>query len=128
MNDKLDKDKIKKLEKAIKRSWDKKTCHPDVKVWSKKNPSKGQCGVTALLIQEYLGGRIAFNKKLHHVWNILSNKKEYDLTRKQFSNKTKIKKEGFISRENMFNNKLAIKAKVKERYKIFKKRIKNNLK
>ncbi len=121
-------DNLKKFEEAIKKSWNKDTCHPDIKVWSRKNPSKGQCGITALLIQEYLGGRIAMNKRLHHVWNILPNKKEYDLTKNQFPIKTKLERDGFISRENMFNNKLAIKAKVKQRYKIFKKRFKDNIK
>jgi len=125
---KLNKNKIKKLEKTIKKSWNKDTCHPDVKIWSKKNPSKGQCGVTALVIQDYLGGRIVFNRKLRHIWNTLPNKKEYDLTKDQFLKKTKIEREGFISRENAMSNKLAINSRVKERYKILKKRVKEKLK
>ena len=120
---------IKKLEKAIKASWDKKTCHPDgVKKWNKKNPSYGHCGVSALLIQEYFGGRIALNKKLRHVWNILPNGSEYDIARGQFPRGTSIKREGFMSRHNMFYNKLAIKAKVKERYDLLKKRVLKKLK
>jgi hypothetical protein len=119
---------LKQIEKAIKESWDIKTCHPDwARKWSKKNLSEGQCGVSVLIIQDYLGGKIAFNKKLHHVWNILPDGSEYDITRNQFPKGTKIERDGFISRHDMFYNDLAKKAKVKERYKLLKKRVDDKL-
>ncbi len=79
-------------------------------------------------VSQHFGGRIASNKKHHHVWNILPDGSKYDLTRDQFPKGTVIKKEGFISRHDMFCNDLAIKAKVKKRYEILKKRVEEKLK
>ncbi len=119
---------LNQVENAIKSSWDRKTCHPDWEEnWSVENSSKGQCGVSVLILQDFFGGKIAFNRKLHHVWNIFLDGAEYDLTRNQFLNGTKIKKEGFISREDMFYNDSAKKAKVKERYDLLKKRVDKKL-
>lgn len=115
---------IRKLERAIKKSWDIKTCHPDsVKDWSKDNSAIGQCGVSVLIIQDYFGGKIAFNRNLHHVWNVFDNGSEYDISRKQFPKSKLIEKEGFISREEMLENELALKAHVKERYELLKSRV-----
>lgn len=119
----------KKLIKSIKSAWIFETCHPDVKKeWRSDNAEFGQCGVTALLIQEIYGGRIAINKKYHHVWNVLPDGKKIDITRSQFPKNTRIVREGFISRKDMFSNELAKKAKVKERYVLFRKRVFENLK
>lgn len=47
---------------AIRVSWSQKTCYPpDQDQWSEKNPSLGQCAVTALLVQDLVGGNILFD-------------------------------------------------------------------
>lgn len=45
------------IEKALKSSWSKETCYPPwARGWTTENPTKGQCAVTALVVQDYLGG------------------------------------------------------------------------
>ncbi|WP_143229962.1 YunG family protein [Actinophytocola xanthii] len=54
--------------------------------WSSGNPALGQCAVTALVIQEYLGGDLIRAKvgTVSHYWNRLPDG-DIDLTREQFS-------------------------------------------
>ncbi len=61
--------------------------------WTATNPAHGQCGVTALVIRDLLGGEIlAANVLLNgkrvdrHAWNRLPSGLEIDLTRDQFRN------------------------------------------
>jgi hypothetical protein len=73
------------LAEAIRHSWSAETtvdCN-----WSSNQPSKGQCAVTALVVQDYFGGAIlrATVSGVSHYWNRLSNGTIIDLTRDQFS-------------------------------------------
>ena len=54
--------------------------------WSTKCPARGQCAVTALVIQDYLGGELmrAEVEGISHYWNQVSGG-EIDLTREQFT-------------------------------------------
>ena len=45
------------LRGAIERSWCKDTCNEPNK-WSKENPAGGQCVPTALVVQDFFGGKI----------------------------------------------------------------------
>jgi hypothetical protein len=111
------------LVEAIENSWCLETRHPDCADVGMKGLSYGQCGVTALLIQEIYGGDILFNRFYKHVWNELPNSEKHDLTRAQFPLGDEIISDGKISREDMFGNELALKAKVAERYNIFRKKV-----
>jgi hypothetical protein len=53
--------------------------------WSKDNPAKGQCGVTALVVHDILGGEIR-KTKLSDGWHFYNfiNKERHDLTASQF--------------------------------------------
>lgn len=69
---------------AIRQSWsgDTSAC-PD---WTPAQPSTGQCAVSALVIQDYLGGvlvRATVNGTSHY-WNRLPDGEALDLTRDQF--------------------------------------------
>ena len=48
--------------------------------WSADNSAAGQCTVTALLIQELLGGRIVYGELngVEHYWNYLPSEEELD--------------------------------------------------
>ena len=68
---------------AIRRSWG-----PDTSAdsgWSASCPAKGQCAVTALVVQDYLGGQLlrAGIGGVSHYWNAVQDE-ELDLTRQQF--------------------------------------------
>jgi len=53
--------------------------------WSQDNPAKGQCGVTALIVNDLLGGEIR-KTRLPEGWHFYNfiNGKRYDLTVSQF--------------------------------------------
>jgi hypothetical protein len=79
------------LERALRASWAADTCDPDDYPWHAGNPARGQCGVTALVLQDLLGGDLML-AEVHrdgrrtgmHWWNRLSSGIELDLTRDQF--------------------------------------------
>jgi 8-oxo-dGTP pyrophosphatase MutT (NUDIX family) len=74
------------------RSWGPETCDPsDLADWHPGNPSRGQCGVTAMVVREVLGGDLVLGQVTaggepagHHYWNRLPDGTELDLTRDQF--------------------------------------------
>lgn len=119
---------IKTLENTLIESWDEKTCHPNTSaMWTGKNPALGQCAVTALVVQDYLGGQLARSETLAHVWNILQDGSEVDLSRSQFPNGLKIEKEYIILREEVLYGNRGKKAKVAERYELLKERVSKKL-
>lgn len=81
------------LARALRASWSRSTCDPvDLAAWSPARPSTGQCAVTALVVQDHLGGDLLLAEVHHadgrrqgvHYWNRLGDGREIDLTRDQF--------------------------------------------
>lgn len=94
---------LKLFTKILKKAWSKETSYWPEK-WNPKKPSIGQCAVTALLLQNYAGGKILQTKIPNygtHLWNKLPNGKEIDLTRNQFPKRIKIPKGKVISRSTL---------------------------
>lgn len=54
--------------------------------WRPERPAHGQCAVTALVMQDLLGGVLlrTVNEGVSHYWNRLPDGTELDLTRSQF--------------------------------------------
>lgn len=80
------------LKKLLKAAWSKETS-ADPKNWTLKNPSWGQCAITALIVQDFLGGelvRTVVEPFGSHYWNKLPNGKEKDFTRQQFPKGTRV--------------------------------------
>ncbi|RKE06510.1 YunG family protein [Catellatospora citrea] len=83
---------LTQLEQAIRAGWGVDTCAPeDVPDWHAGNPARGQCGVTALVVHDLLGGDLMCGevhvdgvRTDYHWWNRLSGGLEVDLTREQF--------------------------------------------
>jgi hypothetical protein len=73
------------LMRAIRDSWTSGTSY-DPELWSDENPAWGQCAITALVVQDHLGGDIlrAGNGEITHFWNSIDGH-EIDLTSEQFS-------------------------------------------
>lgn len=69
---------------ALRRAWARDTSTDSE--WSGQCPSRGQCAVTALVVQDYLGGRLlrADVEGISHYWNRVANT-DIDLTRDQFA-------------------------------------------
>ena len=83
---------LHELERAVRSAWGPDTCAPeDLPDWSPTNPARGQCGVTALVLHDLLGGdllrgevRVDGRRVDFHWWNLLPGGVEIDLTREQF--------------------------------------------
>lgn len=76
---------IAEVFEAIRDSWTAATSLDDA--WTPENRSLGQCAVSALVVQDYLGGYIRRGvvSGTSHYWNVLPSGEEVDLTRDQFS-------------------------------------------
>jgi hypothetical protein len=81
------------VETAVRNAWSVETCDPvDVPDWHPGNPARGQCGTTALVLHDLLGGDLLLAEVRHstgkrqgvHYWNRLPGGLEVDLTRGQF--------------------------------------------
>ena len=80
------------LEAAIRSSWDADTTTPEFRPrWNPDNPARDQCGVTAMVVNDLLGGELIRGEVLvdgvrvdYHWWNRLGMGIEIDLTREQF--------------------------------------------
>lgn len=77
------------VQQALEKSWTKLTSrNPDE--WSPENPARGQCAVSALIVQDILGGELQkvetnFNGKIEgHFRNISSAGNVIDTTRSQY--------------------------------------------
>jgi hypothetical protein len=82
------------IDRAVRAGWSRETCDPvDLPDWSPSNPARGQCGVTALVLWELLGGELLLapvfradgSRQGVHYWNRLVAGVEVDLTREQFT-------------------------------------------
>jgi hypothetical protein len=80
---------LTQLERVIRHAWCAETSdHP--KQWRADNPARGQCGTSAYVIRELLGGEIVLARiggtdpQEHHAWNRLTSGLELDVTRDQF--------------------------------------------
>ncbi len=71
-----------KLYEILKRCWSIKTSSK----WERRNPSKGQCSATALLIQDVFGGKI-LKTRVNNQWHFYNRIEDQtvDLTSQQFS-------------------------------------------
>ncbi|MFD8571064.1 hypothetical protein [Streptomyces sp. NPDC059639] len=81
------------IERAVRASWDAETCTPEYRArWTGENPARDQCGVTALVVNDLVGGDL-LRGEVHvdgawvdyHWWNRLGEGLEIDLTREQFA-------------------------------------------
>jgi len=74
------------LIRAITSAWGPGTSN-DAEAWTPANPALGQCAVTALVVQDFLRGRILRTVVggVSHYWNELPSGEELDLTRCQFA-------------------------------------------
>ncbi|GAA3483552.1 MULTISPECIES: YunG family protein [Streptomyces] len=80
------------IEAAVRAGWGADTSTPDHRPhWTPDNPARDQCGVTALVLNDLLGGelirgevRVDGERTDFHWWNRLGMGVEIDLTREQF--------------------------------------------
>jgi hypothetical protein len=82
------------VERAIRAAWDRETAFAsdDYLAKAPDRPSRGQCGTTALVVHDLLGGDLLVSDVTVdgvvdgvHYWNRLSGGLHLDLTRDQFT-------------------------------------------
>ncbi|OQR56055.1 hypothetical protein [Bacillus sp. CDB3] len=78
----MDNIKRKRIYEALIKSWSIETSSK----WTIENPAKGQCGVTALVVQDIYGGKIKKTKigEVWHFYNCIDGQK-FDFTETQFN-------------------------------------------
>lgn len=72
------------LARALGEAWCAETsASPD---WTPANPALGQCAVTALIVQDIMGGELSRGvvAGVSHYWNVVGGR-EVDLTHQQFA-------------------------------------------
>jgi hypothetical protein len=83
---------LAEVERVVRMSWGADTCDPvDLADWHRDNPARGQCGATALVLNDLFGGDLVLGE-VHvggartgvHYWNRFGATVELDLTRGQF--------------------------------------------
>ena len=83
---------LAEVEQAVRASWGADTCDPvAIEKWNAENPALGQCGTTALVVQDLLGGDL-IHGRVHldgkedgnHYWNRFGPGIDIDFTREQF--------------------------------------------
>lgn len=98
---------LTELSGAIVASWSVETCDPvDASDWSQGNPARGQCGVTALVVHDLIGGELLVADVVHsdgsrqgvHYWNRLPSGEELDLTRGQFASDEVVQSPRIVTR------------------------------
>jgi hypothetical protein len=92
---------LEDLAHELSGAWCRETSVQPVE-WTGRNPALGQCAVTALIVQDILGGELvqAVVNGVSHYWNRLDSGEEIDLTRGQFGGTFRIETEpGVRSRE-----------------------------
>lgn len=72
---------IAQVQEILIQSWSIETSSK----WTIETPAKGQCGVTALVVQDLLGGEIKKTRigEVWHFYNMIDGKR-YDFTASQF--------------------------------------------
>lgn len=82
---------LSRLEAGIEQAWSRETS-ADPDNWSEQNPAWGQCAVTALLVQDNLGGSLLRGMvgDISHYFNHLPSGDRLDLTVRQFPHGTDV--------------------------------------
>jgi hypothetical protein len=73
------------LSRTLVQGWSRATSYDSAR-WCEQNPALGQCAVSALIVQDLLGGQLLVGKVngIEHYWNLLTDNRELDLTKHQF--------------------------------------------
>ena len=120
--------KLLRLHDALEHSWEADTCAEwERDKWSPCLPAFGQCAVTALVVQDFFGGKIVKDPDNDHYWNVLEDGMEADLSREQFAEGITLQAKEDRTREYMLTSERSIKAKTPDRYKILRERVRQIL-
>ena len=106
------------------------SCPPEDRArWTPDNPARGQCGVTAMVLNDLKGGellrrqvQVGGERTDYHWWNRLGMEVEIDLTREQFGPEEIVTAGAVISRTPV-----ASWRRLREEYELLRSRVLENL-
>jgi len=83
---------VEMLRPLVRAAWGPDTCYPEAREeWQPENPARAQCGMTAFVVQDLLGGDLVLGevqvdgvKVGNHYWNRLPDGTDVDFTADQF--------------------------------------------
>lgn len=107
----------------VRMSFSKDTCYPNLKrEWNDNNSALGHCAITALVLNDFLGGKImrCESETGSHYYNLINNK-IVDLTACQFNSLPNYKNGEERTREYLLSNE-----DTKIRYKLLLERVRDN--
>lgn len=118
------------ISELLRAAWCRETASPGCqKDWSSGNPAFGQCAVSALVVQDLLGGTLVRGEVPgfgSHYWNEIPNGEgvhTYDPTRIQFPYGTTFPRGEIVPRSRLLEGGRAVAAKTSERYELLKDRL-----
>lgn len=114
---------IEEVTKIIELSFSKETCYQALKdKWNEENKSLGHCEITALVVNDFLGGKImrCMSETGSHYYNLINNE-IIDLTVSQFKELPDYENSEERTREYLLSN-----IDTKNRYKMLLNNVKNN--
>lgn len=120
---------LDQLISALRSSWDTDTAAAGCAAAGQNKPH-GQCAVTALVVQDYIGGtilRCQFDDGSSHYWNLIPGVGELDLTREQYPADLPIPRGVEVSNTRLTDGERAVAARTVERYTILSKRVRDDL-
>ena len=98
---------IRTLKKVLNMAWSKETCVPSLRDnYDDGNKSLGQCAITALVVNDYFGGKImrCMTSTGSHYYNMIDDE-IVDLTAEQFIDEVPLYNEGAErTREYLLSN------------------------
>ena len=115
---------IQELYNALEKCWSIETCAPRLRrEWSEENKTRGQCSITAFLVQDIMGGEVygvPLSDGNYHCFNIVNGQK-FDLTSEQFQDVTldyehvkEQSREVHFAKEEKYQRYLLLKEKLKK--------------
>lgn len=110
----------------IRKAWCAETSSADD--YDGSIPSDGQCAVTALVVQDWLGGELIRAEVqgaggASHYWNLIPDMGEIDLTRDQFPREWAIPRGDIVPRSRLLEGNRATNSRTPQRYELLKQRI-----
>lgn len=118
---------VARLKQQLRQAWCRESAAISCQLyWTTGNPALGQCAVTALIVQDVLGGEIVCSSidddSPDHYFNRLPDGRELDLTLEMFPAGTRFPPGEAVDRSYILTSEPAKRAKMPERYAILKKR------
>lgn len=110
----------------IRKAWGPDTAYGGA--YDPNRPSVGHCAVTALVVQDVLGGEILRTRITglgSHYWNLIPAMGEIDLTREQYHRDLVIPRGEVVARSYLLEGQRAIEAGTEVRYQNLRRNIYN---